>query len=230
MEYPDFMKTACLLCGALVSLALGAARADQIEMQNGDRYFGKVLAMTNSTLVVQSEILGTISVPREKVLHISLGAVSLTNSAFGSGLAGKPMLPSGKKPLVAAAPAPTPTGANALAATASQESSDQKQLIQQIQDEFLGGADPAAKAKYNEMVNGFLSGKVNLGDIRAQAKAAADQLRAARKDLGEDAGFALDGYLTILDSFLKETASTPATTPAPPAKPVPATAPEREEE
>jgi hypothetical protein len=226
MEYPDFMKTACLLYGALVSLALGAAQADQIEMQNGDRYFGKVMAMTNSTLVVQSEILGTISVPREKVVHISLGAVSLTNSAFGSGLAAKPLLPSGKKPSVAAAPA----GPNALAATVSQESSDQKQLIQQIQDELLGGADPAAKAKYNEMVNGFLSGKVNLGDIRAQAKSAADQLRAARKDLGDDAGFALDGYLTILDSFLKETASTPAATPAPPAKPVPARAPERDEE
>ena len=222
------MKTACLLGGALLGLALCAALADQIEMQNGDRYFGKVLAMTNSTLVVQSEILGTISVPREKVVQISLGAVSLTNSPFGSGLAAKPLLPSGKKPLVAAAPAPA--GTNGLAATASRETSDQKQLIQQIQDEFLGGADPAAKAKYNEMVNGFLSGKVNLGDIRAQAKSAADQLRAARKDLGDDAGFALDGYLTILDSFLKETASTPAATPAPPAKPVPAKAPERDEE
>jgi len=32
-------------------------------------------------------------------------------------------------------------------------------------------------------------------------------LRAARKDLGEDGGIALDGYLAILDSFLKETAN-----------------------
>ena len=78
-----------------------------------------------------------------------------------------------------------------------------------MQDEFLAGADSEAKSKYNEMVNGFLSGKVTVSDIRAQAKSAAEQLRAARKDLGEDAGIALDGYLAILDNFLKETASSP---------------------
>ena len=45
---------------ALVLLGIGfcGVRADQIEMQNGDRYNGKLLAMTNGTLVLQSEILG----------------------------------------------------------------------------------------------------------------------------------------------------------------------------
>jgi hypothetical protein len=79
-------------------------------------------------------------------------------------------------------------------------------LIQQVQSQVLSGASPEANDKFNEMVGGLMSGKLTVNDIRAQAKSAADQMRAAKKDLGEDAGFAIDGYLAILDKFLKETA------------------------
>src|SRR5215467_10005670 len=47
--------------------------ADQVEMQHGDRYNGKVISMTNDLMVVQSEVLGTIIFPRAKVAKISLG-------------------------------------------------------------------------------------------------------------------------------------------------------------
>src|SRR4026209_124090 len=65
------MKNLACLCCCFISSVL-TARADQIEMQNGDRYNGKVLAMTNSFLIVQSDILGTFTVPREKVSQILL--------------------------------------------------------------------------------------------------------------------------------------------------------------
>ena len=48
------------LFSTLVSLVVlaGAAQADQVEMQNGDRYNGKILSLTNDTVVLQSELLG----------------------------------------------------------------------------------------------------------------------------------------------------------------------------
>jgi hypothetical protein len=58
------------------------------------------------------------------------------------------------------------------------------------------------------MMGGLMNGSLNVDDIRRQAKSAADQLRAAKKELGDDAGFAVDGYLAVLDGFLRETAST----------------------
>ncbi len=51
-----------------------------------------------------------------------------------------------------------------------------------------------------------MSGKLTVNDLRKEAKSAADQLRAVKRDLGDDSG-TLDGYLSILDSFLNETAS-----------------------
>ena len=206
-----------LLSAIALSFFGSLARADQIEMQNGDRYNGKVVAMTNSTLLLQSEILGTITVPREKVSQINLGeAVRATsakpiNPRTGS-VQNKPLLPGAGRAI---------GGTNSPQAKAT---ADEKNLMAQVQEQFLAGAGPEATSKYQEMVNGFLSGQLSVGDIRSQAKSAADQLRAARKDLGEDAGLALDGYLAILDSFLKETGSSadapkPSATPAPRSKP-----------
>src|SRR5204862_543758 len=102
--YCACMKTFPAFCLRLLLSAIALsffgslARADQIEMQNGDRYNGKVVAMTNSTLLLQSEILGTITVPREKVSQINLGeAVRATsakpiNPRTGS-VQNKPLLP-----------------------------------------------------------------------------------------------------------------------------------------
>jgi hypothetical protein len=34
-------------------------RVDQVQMQNGDRYAGKVVSMTANALVLQSDMLGS---------------------------------------------------------------------------------------------------------------------------------------------------------------------------
>ena len=96
-------------------------------------------------------------------------------------------------------------------------------LIQQVQKQFLSGAGPEANNKFNELLGGLMSGKLSVEDIRAEAKSAADQLRALQRESGEDVGFATSTYLAILDHFLKETAPAGLTTnapgPSPKAKP-----------
>jgi len=104
-------------------------------------------------------------------------------------------------------------------------------LIQQVQKQFLSGAGPEANAKFNDLLGGLMSGKLSVDDIRAEAKTAADQLRALKREGGEEAGFATDAYLAILDRFLKETAPSagPATNaPAPSAKAMPDSGPDKE--
>jgi len=91
-----------------------------------------------------------------------------------------------------------------------------------VKQQFLADADPAAKAKFDEMLGDLLSGKMSMGDLRAQAKSAADQLRAMKKELGPEADSTLDGYLSILESFLREVPaneSLPVKTPPPASKP-----------
>jgi hypothetical protein len=77
-------------------------------------------------------------------------------------------------------------------------------LIQQVQRQFLAGAGPEANQKFNELLTGLVSGRITTDDLRGQAKAAADQMRAVRKELGDEAGGELDGYISILDNFVKE--------------------------
>jgi hypothetical protein len=204
-------------------------RADQLEMVNGDRYLGKVLSLNTNTVFWQSDVLGTVNLPRNKVLSINLGSGPATNAArlAGSSLASGLDASRGK-----AHPSINPP-----IRQSTPQSPDLRQLgadtnlIQQIQAQFLSGAGPEANAKFNELLGGLTSGKLGMNDLRAEAKSAADQLRAAKKDLGDDAGWALDAYLGVLDHFLRETAPAGGTgTNAPPQAPKPKPAPAAEEE
>jgi uncharacterized protein len=206
-----------LICAALVSFAAASPlSADQVELQNGDRYVGHVLSLNSNSLVLQSEVLGTLRLPRSKVAIITLGPSSTTNFL--------------SFPLATKAPTPPPSAAPANAASNLSPVlpglSANTNLIQQVQKQFLSGAGPEANTKFNELLGGLMSGKLSVDDIRAEAKSAADQLRTLQRESGEDAGFASSAYLSILDRFLKETAPSGAATnvPASPAasKPPPA--------
>ena len=56
-------------------------RGDQLEMQNGDRYFGKVLSVSADNVVLESEVLGKVNVPRKKVLSLTFGASAAAPAA-----------------------------------------------------------------------------------------------------------------------------------------------------
>ena len=205
---------------ALLMLFCFACRliGDEVLLQNGDRYLGQVLTLDNHTLVLQSEVLGTLRLPRSKVAVITLDPLPATNS---------PALPLLTNRPFSTLPSSTPKATSELS-TAIGKLGASTNLIQQIQKQFLGGAGPEANNKFNELLGGLLSGKLTVDDIRAEAKSAADQLRALQRESGEDASFAASAYLAILDRFLKETAPTGAATNAPAPSPKAEPAPDKE--
>ena len=168
---------------------LGSLWADQIQMQNGDLYFGKVASMSDDTVVVQSDLLGTVRLPRGKVSHISLGTGSPSTASITN---------SQPRPQAAV------TNATSDYSALLRQIGSNTNLIRQVQSTFLAGAGPEANARFTELLGGLSSGKLSVNDLAAQARSAADQMRAARKDLGDEAGWMIDSYLAILDHFVKE--------------------------
>jgi uncharacterized protein len=200
---------AALVCAALfLFLTPGWLRADQVEMQNGDRFAGHVLSLNTNTVVLQSDVLGTLRLPRAKVAVITLGA----------GPPNSPALPAPTNaPWLAAST--TPVKPPPKLSPALPQLGASTNLIQQVQKQFLSGAGPEANNKFNELLGGLMSGKLSVDDIRTEAKTAADQLRALKREGGEETGFATDAYLAILDHFLKETAPSGSATNAPASSP-----------
>jgi hypothetical protein len=209
---------AALVCAALVLfLTPGRLWADQVEMQNGDRYAGQVLSLNTNTVILQSDLLGTVRLPRAKVAVIMLGSTPASSPALRS-LTNAPVHGASTTP-TNKPPKPSPALAQLGAST---------NLIQQVQKQFLSSAGPEANDKFNELLGGLMSGKLSVDDIRAEAKIAADQLRALKRDGGEEIGFATDAYLAILDHFLKETAPSGSATTSP--APSPSSTPKGESE
>jgi hypothetical protein len=206
----------------MLLLATICLRADQVEMQNGDRYLGTVLSLDTNTLVLRSAVLGTVNLPRGQVARIALGPGGATNFTHAS--------PPPKHQPTAAAIAMT-NGMTDLSASFRHLGANTN-FIEQVRAQFLADAGPEANNKFNGMVSGLLSGRLTVNDIRVEAKSAADQLKELKLDLGEDAGWALDGYLAILENFLRETAPPPSAsaTNVSPSLPKPKPAPVRNEE
>jgi len=215
--------TRLLLLGVVIgagSLASTPCQADQVEMVNGERYIGRVLSLGPDTLVVQSEVLGTLKIPRRQIATITLSSapasIAQGTNAFRTILVRSNA--TGRVTLAAR------TNASPELAAAMRQLGNSSNMVQQVQQQLLTGAGPEAQAKFNDLLEGLLSGKLNLDDLRAEAKSTLSQVRSARKDLGEDNGSMLDSYLAILDSFVKETEPLVASTnlpvkPAPPATP-----------
>ena len=180
-----------------------ALRADVLEMQNGDRYSGQVLALSADTVVLHSEILGKINVPRGKVASLTFS----TNAAAAKAPSNATSQPSPSRSIA--------TSSNAMAnlhldlAAALGQLDGDTNFIGQIRQQMFTG-NPEAAGKFDEMVSGLFSGQLNLNDVRRQAESSAAQLRALKRDLGPEADDTLDGYLKILDAFVKEAAAEPA--------------------
>lgn len=188
--------TAVWAAGILM-LTAGSLRADQLQMENGDHYSGKILSVTSNSIVLESEVLGKVTLPRNKVSTLTFGTGSTTNTA--------PALP---HTFAAAAPSPKAAGTNADLSAALHNLGANTNFIQQVRQQMLAGADPAANQKYDELVGGLMSGKLNMSDLRNEAKSSIDQINQLKRELGPEASGSLDSYLSILQNFVNET--TPA--------------------
>lgn len=188
-------------------LVVGCLRADQLEMQNGDRYAGKVISMTTDTIVLQSDVLGKLTLPRSKVASLNIG----TNST-----ASIVPRPSVQLTNQTRAPSIIMTNASPDIATALRNLGANTNFVEQVRKQLLSGAGPEANNKYDELVAGLFSGKFDMNSLRAEAKTAADQIRTLKRQ-GGDMGDQLDTYLAILDNFLKQTAPSATPSISPPA-------------
>src|SRR6266487_3803849 len=207
-----FVRNVSLCCAAVMLFLTSVwLRADQVEMQNGDRYLGTVLSLDTNTLVLRSAVLGTVNLPRCQVALISLDPEGATNFARAA---------SATKRQPAASSIAITNGITDLSAPLRQIGANTN-FIEQVRAQFLADAGPEANNKFNGMVSGLLSGRLTVNDIRAEAKSAADQLKELKRDLGEDAGEALDGYLAILENFLRETAPPPSVSTTNVSRPLP---------
>jgi len=188
------------ICLAALLLA-GTVFGDQVETVTGDRYVGRVLSLGKDTLVLQSEILGTLKLPRAQVANITLGSQSVTTTN------GMRLAPDAStRPKVALKASQTTSTNNTAQFDAMiRQLGPNSNVISKVQEQFLAGAGPEAQGKFNELVSGLLSGKLGVNELRTEAKHTLDQAKAAQKELG-DGGGSLDSYLSILEGFLKETA------------------------
>jgi hypothetical protein len=198
-----------MLCAVVISCAF-AVRGDQVEMLNGDRYAGQVLSLGSETLVLQSEVLGTLKLPRARISTITLESRAPVH-ATNTGLA--PLVLRSNN--IARASAMASTNAPPDFAAALRQLGTNSNVMQQVQQQFLSGAGPEAQARFNDLMGGLLTGKIGVNELRAEAKSTLAQARSVRNELGDQGGSMLDSYLAILDSFLKETepAITPTNTP-----------------
>lgn len=206
MGYPLAMRVQFLLISFGLIFMFAAAprlRADEVDMQNGDRYFGKVLSVSAGTVVLESEVLGVINVPRKKVASLAFGTNAVAPKAAADAA---PVSVSTNLP--AAAPAGAWAGANPDLSAALRDLGANTNFIGQIRRQLLAG-NPGAASNYDAMVSSLLNGSLNLDDLRREAQSSADQLREMKRDLGPEAGSSLDAYLEVLDQFLNETASGP---------------------
>jgi hypothetical protein len=190
--------------GMIVALvAAPALRADVLEMQNGDRYSGKVISVSPDTVVLNNEVLGKITVPRDKVVGLFFGT-----NAVAPKVAVHPAQPVSTNLPAATAPVAV-ANTNVDLSAAFRQLGANTNFVGQIRQQILAG-NPEATRKYDELVGGLLSGQLSVNDIRQQAQSAAAQLRELKRQLGPEADDSLDGYLQVLDGFIKETANEPA--------------------
>jgi uncharacterized protein YukE len=187
------------MAGAALALSVATGRlcADQVEMQNGDRYAGTVLSLDPNNVVLRSEVLGRVSLPRSQVALITLGSAARTNAMRLRASSTNEL----SRPLRAAM-----ARTNSELATLLRQLGGDTNSLHQVQEQILGQAGPEANLKFNQMLKDLTSGKMTVSDLRAQAKTVADQVRGQRSELNGELGGLLDDYMAILDDFIAQTA------------------------
>src|SRR5438876_5245144 len=132
---PDLRLRMATFGSALVlSFASPWLCADQVEMQNGDRYLGKVLSLTTGQLVIQSDVLGRLTLPRDKVALITLGATAKTNVIRAASSTSAQV----------STPPDAPTNTNLDSSAALRSLGSNTNLAQQVREQLLAGAGAEA--------------------------------------------------------------------------------------
>lgn len=179
-----------LLCLPVMMLA-HMLLADQVRMSNGDVLNGSVRSLDGKVLVLVSETLGELKLPRGSVAQIVLGDVPAT------------------------APLPNRNDRTVPKGTAANVSDPVSQLrreglnantLEELTAKFPLLASPEVQKYFGQKVGGLISGSLNVQDIRKDAIQAVEQANELKRGLGPEAAQALDAYLGILEAFIDESA------------------------
>ena len=144
-------------------------------MQNGDRYFGHVVSVSADTVVLNSEVLGKINVPRKNVASLAFGTNTVAPKAVANVA---PVSVSTNLPAIAAPAGVANTNLDFSAALHNPGLGANS--IRQIREQMLAGS-PEAAGKFDTMVSGLLSGSISMNDLRREARSSADQLRQLKR-------------------------------------------------
>ncbi len=183
---------------AILATAVGAAmsaRADTVELVNGDVLNGQVVSLDAKQLQLVSDVHGKLTIAREKVAAIGLGERKLPAAKTAV---------SAEQAAPAVAAKPPAAGSVAEALKQLQSGGVGTGQLGELEQAFPLLKEPEAKKYFNKMVGGLMDGSVGVADVRKDAIRVREQLREATKELGPEAEQALSGYFTILDKFIRE--------------------------
>jgi hypothetical protein len=189
------MKAMLLVLATL--LTASAARADQIDMKNGDRYLGRVLSLDANSVVLENDVLGKVTIPRAKISLLSIGAPTLN-------LAAPTTTTTNSTPAALAVKSTSLVNNDTDIQAALKQLGANTNFIAKIKGQFLADAGPAANQQFDATLEGLMSGNIDIAALRAQAKSTAAELRKYQHDSPE-AGDMMESYLAILDNFVRET-------------------------
>lgn len=203
---------------ALLSIA-SFARADAVRLSNGDVLNGELVRVDEQIVLLKSETLGELKLEREKVVSIHLGdaPVSLPAEAGRAKETAAPPADAALQQLLGrrvTAPGrggDTPEDVLRRLREGGVGAAEMRQLRQQ----FPLLATPEAGGYFESMVGGLVGGTRDLSDLRRDSVRARDELQDLKEELGEP-GNALNGYLSILDTFITQVPADPQAEPETP--------------
>jgi hypothetical protein len=203
-------------------LAQAAVHADSVELVNGDVLNGKVFALDDIELRMQSDLHGELRFARDKVATIALGERKLSRPAAATaadarrdeqGVVSR-TIQLGPRPITGATTSATTTatvepGSVADVVRQLRAKGLQVQTVNELKKELPLLADPGVKKYFDTTVQGLQKGELDVSDIRKDAVRVREEFRKTAKSLGPEGektlNQALGGYLQILDNFIKET-------------------------
>lgn len=219
----------------LVVTSLGA---DTIQFRNGDRLQGKVLQIDGERVVFESDSLGKVTVPRGKIDQVQFGSAkpapttepaaeepatkqrpAVSDSALlkelrARGVPIKRLEDLGKfmPPVVLPEDEQKQTPEDVVRVL--RRRGVNRSTLDEVKSMVPLSQLPGARSYLESTLEGLVSGRTGLHDLRKDAQKARDSLKDLKRDLGPS-GDALNGYLQILDGFLDQTKEAQTVEPEP---------------
>jgi len=212
----------------LFTVSVIPARADWLHLSSGDAIKGKLIEMSPQQVKFRHEVLGEITIPRDRVHAIVLGEFQGGERIMADGSKAEPETPQEVIDRLVN-PEFDAKAVQKLERGAKRQSTPQDaveqlrregidpQLTDQLHLMLPGFGSPKVQDHFQSRVQGLMDGSITINDIRNEAIDARDQLQVLMDDLGPS-GAALQGYFGILDNFIKKTEpkkTNPSKNPAP---------------